>query len=158
MLTPSVSQPSSRKYAYSRAAVPGRGSPTTHRAENGSPCRRSAAIPRSIRAYAGRPARDTRSAFRSSGPSTLTLTRTPWAVKNPHQASSISVALVCTWCSTSGANGAISAARCSRPAASGSPPCQTTEKRPAAAQTFASAATASATATGIFRSAARRGR
>lgn len=70
----------------------------------------------------------------------------------------MSVALVCTWCSTSGANGAIRAARCSRPAASGSPPCHTTENRPAEAQGFTEAATASATGTGIRRSAARSGR
>ena len=100
----------------------------------------------------------TRSALRSRGPSTLTLTRMPCSAKKAHQASSISVALVWTWCSTSGPNGAISAARCSRPAASGSPPCQTTEKRPAAAHGLTDAATASATATGIRWSAARIGR
>ncbi len=139
-------------------ARPGDGSFTTASAENGSPCRRNAATPRTIRSYAGRPARVTRSPLRSRGPSTLTLTRIRCRAKNSHQASSIRVALVWTWCSTSGPKGAINAASRSRPAASGSPPCHTTENRSVAAHRFTEAATASATATGICRSAARNGR
>ena len=70
----------------------------------------------------------------------------------------MSVALVCTWCSTVSANGASSAAKCSRPAASGSPPCQTTEKRPSRAHSLTGPATAAATSTLILRSTRRNGR
>jgi hypothetical protein len=49
-----------------------------------------------IRSYAGRPPRVIRSPLRAAGPSTLTLTRISCSAKKAHQASSISVALVCT--------------------------------------------------------------
>jgi hypothetical protein len=62
------------------------------------------------------------------------------------------------WCSTP-AKGDISAARRDRPAARGSPPCQTTEKRGASGtQAFTDSATDAATSTGIVRSTARNGR
>src|SRR6266545_1224229 len=122
------------------------------------PWRRRVSMPRMIWSYAGRPPRLTRCAVHDAGPSMLTPTRTSCSAKNAHQASSISVALVWTWCSTP-ANGAISRPSRSRPAARGSPPCQTTENRSAAAaQSLTEAATASATTGAIGWSSARWGR
>ena len=85
-------------------------------------------------------------------------TLTPRSARNAHHSSSTSVALVWMWCSTPW-NAAISAARWSRPAASGSPPCHTTENRgTACAHSLTEAATAPATSTGIRLSCARNGR
>src|SRR6266545_2011138 len=122
------------------------------------PWRRRVSMPRMIWSYAGRLPRLTRCAVHDAGPSMLTPTRTSCSAKNAHQASSINVELVWTWCSTP-ANGAISRPSRSRPAARGSPPCQTTENRSAAAaQSLTEAATASATTGAIGWSSARWGR